>query len=87
MRVDDQGWLVAEDGDPRVVRYPTVRTYAVAVPAPFGIVWHWTAGRGGSGFAEGLARRAQLYRRGIDRAASWHVLVAKDGDFREQRKC
>jgi hypothetical protein len=79
MRVDDDGWLVHEDGDPRVVRYPSVRTYALVVPAPLGIVWHWTAGRGGPGFAEALARRAQLYRRGVDRAASWHVLVAKDG--------
>jgi len=79
MRVDESGWLVAEVGDSRVVRYPTVRTYGLAVPAPLGIIWHWTGGRGGPGFAEGLARRAQTYRRGLDRAASWHVLIARDG--------
>lgn len=79
MRVDDEGWLVHEDGDPRVVRCPTVRTCALEVPAPLGMVWHWTAGRGGPGYAETLARRAQRYRRGVDRPASWHVLVAKDG--------
>ncbi len=79
MKVDDQGWLVAEDGDPTVKKYPTVRTSPLAVPAPLGIVWHWTAGRGEPGFAESLARHAQTYQRGIDRPASWHVLIAKDG--------
>lgn len=79
MRVDGDGWLVSEDGEPRVVRYPTVRTCPLAVPEPLGIVWHWTGGRGGPGYAERLAQRAQLYRRGLDRAASWHVLIAKDG--------
>ena len=79
MRIDDEGWLVPEDGDPRVVRLPTVRTYRLVVPAPLGIVWHWTSGRGGPGFAERLARRVQTYRRGIDRPASWHVLIARDG--------
>jgi N-acetyl-anhydromuramyl-L-alanine amidase AmpD len=79
MRIGDDGWLDADDGDPRLVRYPTVRHYPLVVPAPLGIVWHWTAGRGGPGFAETLARRAQTYRRDIDRPASWHVLIAKDG--------
>lgn len=79
MKIDDKGWLVAETGDPAVKTYPTVRTYRLLVPAPLGIVWHWTAGRGGPGFSEALARRAQTYKRGIDRAASWHVLIARDG--------
>lgn len=79
MKIDDKGWLVSEDGDPVLKRYPTVRTYELAAPAPLGIVWHYTAGRGGAGFAEALARRAQTFRRGVDRPASWHVLVAKDG--------
>ncbi len=78
MRIDEQGWLVAEEAEP-VKRFPTVRTYALGCPAPLGIVWHWTAGRGGPGFGEGLARRAQTYQRGVDRAASWHVLIARDG--------
>ena len=79
MRIDQDGWLVAAEGDPRVLRFPTVRTYRLLVPTPLGIVWHWTAGRGGPGFGETLARRAQTYQRGIDRAASWHVLIARDG--------
>ncbi len=79
MKIDKEGWLEPGDGDPKVTRLPTIRTYRLLVPAPLGIVWHWTAGRGGPGFAEALARRAQTYQRGIDRAASWHVLVARDG--------
>lgn len=79
MRIDDKGWLIREDGDPIIKQYPTARTYSLAVPAPLGIVWHWTAGRGGAGFGEALARRVQSYRKGIDRPASWHVLIAKDG--------
>jgi hypothetical protein len=79
MRIDQEGWLAAEEGDPAVVRHPTVRTYPLAVPAPLGIVWHWTGGRGGPGYAERLALRTRTYRRGVDRAASWHVLLAKDG--------
>jgi hypothetical protein len=79
MKIDEEGWLVPEEGDPKVVRFATVRTYRLVVPAPLGIVWHWTSGRGGTGFAERLARRVQTYRRGVDRPASWHVLIARDG--------
>lgn len=79
MRIDEQGWLVADEGYPTVVRHPTVRTCALAVAEPLGMVWHWTSGRGGPGFAERLALRIRTYRRGVDRAASWHVLIAKDG--------
>lgn len=79
MRFDEEGWLVTEDGDSPVIRHPTVRIYPLVVPAPLGIVWHWTGGRGGPGYAERLALRTRTYRRGVDRAASWHVLVAGDG--------
>jgi N-acetyl-anhydromuramyl-L-alanine amidase AmpD len=79
MKIDERGWLATDEGETAVKRYPTVRTYELAAPAPLGIVWHYTAGRGGAGFAEGLAKRAQTFRRGIDRPASWHVLIAKDG--------
>lgn len=79
MRIDQEGWLVPEQAEPEVVRLPTVRRYRLVVPAPLGIVWHWTSGRGGPGFAERLCRRVQTYRRGIDRPASWHVLIARDG--------
>jgi hypothetical protein len=79
MRVDEKGWLVADVGDPRVVFLPTVRTYRLVVTAPLGLIWHTTGGVGGPRWAETLARRIQTYRRGIDRPASWHFLIAKDG--------
>jgi N-acetyl-anhydromuramyl-L-alanine amidase AmpD len=79
MRVDEKGWLLADASDPRIVILPTVRTYRLTVDAPLGLVWHTTGGVGGPRWAETLARRIQTYRRGVDRPASWHVLVAKDG--------
>jgi hypothetical protein len=79
MKVDKHGWLVSAGDDPAGRRFPTVRTYPLATPAPLGIVWHTTDERGGPGYAEALARRIQTFRRGVDRAASWHLLIAKDG--------
>lgn len=79
LRVDEEGWLEAQGDSPALKHYPTVRTTPLAVPRPLGVVWHWTAGRGGPGFGEALARWAQGYRRGIDSPASWHLLIAKDG--------
>jgi hypothetical protein len=79
MKIDGKGWLEVEDGDPFVKRYPTVRTYQLTTPAPLGLVWHYTADPGGPSFSELLVRRVQTYRRGVDRPASWHVLIAKDG--------
>jgi N-acetylmuramoyl-L-alanine amidase len=71
------GWL-AGDARNRVVRIPTVRTTPLEDGGPFGIVWHYTGG-GAASHAEALARRIQTYRRGLDRPASWHLLVARDG--------
>lgn len=79
MKVGPQGWLEMTDGDPEVRVFQTVRTCRLRSPTPLGIVWHWTAGRGGPGFSEMLARQAQTYKRGVDRPASWHVLIARDG--------
>jgi N-acetyl-anhydromuramyl-L-alanine amidase AmpD len=43
-------------------------------------VWHWTAGPArGSAFARALAESIRSFNRATDRAASWHVLLAKDG--------
>jgi hypothetical protein len=82
MIVTKDGWLQGEPNGPRVVRYPTIRTTPLAPPAPRALVWHATGGVGGPRFAEGLARRIQTYRRGVDRAASWHILIArKSGDI------
>ena len=79
MRVDDKGWLSADAGDPRITLLPSSRTYRLVVPAPLGLVWHTTGGVGGARWAEALVRRIQTYRRGFDRPASWHFLIAKDG--------
>jgi len=79
MNVDDKGWLISAAGDPVGKRFPTVRTYELATPMPLGIVWHYTDGVGGPGYAEGLARRIQTFRQGVDRPASWHLVIAKDG--------
>lgn len=45
MRLDSAGWpIVDHAGDPAVVLVPTKRTMPLSVPAPLGVVWHWTAG-------------------------------------------
>ncbi len=79
MRVDDNGWLIGDAADPLVKRYPTVRTYPLTTPAPLGLVWHTTDGTGGPGYAEMLAQGARRFRPGVDRPASWHVLIARNG--------
>ena len=77
MLIED-GWLIPEGNESNVIKLPTIRT-CKSISIPLGIVWHWTGGQGGSFFGERLCRRIQTYRRGIDRPASWHVLIARDG--------
>lgn len=88
MKINDDGWLEEEgENDPRIVLYPSERHYGLEVPAPLGIVWHYTAGQGDGNAeyeydhpdhaGEDLAKR--LTRPG-GRSASWHFLIAKDGD-------
>ena len=79
MRFDIRGWLLPGFNSPKVVAFPSVRTSPLEEKAPLGLVWHTTGGVGGSGWAEGLVRRIQGYRKGVDRPASWHFLIAKDG--------
>lgn len=79
MKVDDKGWLVPDAGDPSVKRYPTVRTYALATKEPLGNVWHTTDDVGGPNYGDLLAQRIQRYRPRVDRAASWHLLIARNG--------
>ena len=84
MRVDDKGWLLSDkDGEPAVIRHSTTRTTSLEVPQPLGVVWHWTAGRGGKGFAEGCCKEIEHYDPAKDRAASWHILIAKNGDIHQ----
>lgn len=79
MNVDDHGWLVGAEREPVVTRLPTVRTYALATREPLGAVWHTTDERGGPGTSEAMARRVQTFRIGVDRLASWHLLVSREG--------
>lgn len=76
MKVSQDGWLQGGPGGAKVTKLPTVRIVKLSVPKPCGLVWHATGGVGGPRFVEGLARRIQDYRRGIDRAASWHIAIA-----------
>ena len=82
MKIDTQGWLVAEAGDPQVLKFPSSRSVAYDTATgnkPKGIVWHWTTGRCiTEKHAPALAASIQAYNQG-DRPASWHVLIAKDG--------
>lgn len=74
LEVDAEGWLVGA----RVEQVPSVRHSRLSTPGgPIAIVWHFTATDHGT--ARSLARRIRTYRRGLDRAASWHVIVAHDG--------
>jgi N-acetyl-anhydromuramyl-L-alanine amidase AmpD len=82
MKIDSAGWLVPEAGDPQVLKFPSSRStqYDVATGGqPKGIVWHWTTGRCTTPqHANGLADSIRSFNKG-DVAASWHVLIAKDG--------
>ena len=79
LAVDQNGWITTDMKGPRVFYLPTVRTCALETRKPIGLVWHATGGVGGRGYAERLLRRIQTYRRGLDRAASFHVLVDRTG--------
>ena len=80
MRIATNGWLYDEgDGPTRVTYVRSVRTCSLLVPQPMGLVWHATGTVGGPGFAARLAHRIQTYRAGVDRPASFHAVVARDG--------
>lgn len=80
MRIATNGWLYDEgDGPTRVTYVRSVRTCSLLVPQPMGLVWHATGTVGGPGFAVRLAHRIQTYRAGVDRPASFHAVVARDG--------
>jgi N-acetyl-anhydromuramyl-L-alanine amidase AmpD len=74
LEVDAEGWLVGA----RVEHVPSVRHSPLSTAqGPIAIVWHYTATDHGT--ARALARRIRTYRRGADRAASWHVIVGHNG--------
>lgn len=82
LAVTPDGWL---DG-PGVTRVPSVRQFPLTSrgaddkPAPLGICWHWTDGVCRPGYAALLAQRIREFHPG-DRAASWHVVIAKQGQI------
>jgi N-acetyl-anhydromuramyl-L-alanine amidase AmpD len=72
------GWL----SGPNVSRIPSVRhspltSKAHGEPGPLALIWHWTAT--GKGTADTIAKRWATYKRGVDRAASCHLFVCRDG--------
>lgn len=80
--VDAEGWLVGSG----VELVPSVRSSPLSAPqGPIAVVWHYTATDVGT--AASLARRIRTYKRGVDRAASWHVLVGADGVLRQSVAC
>lgn len=81
LTISEDGWLEGEG----VVRVPSPRHFALTSrtpdgePGPLGVCWHWTGGVCRPGYAARLADRLRGYRRGVDRAASWHVVISKQG--------
>lgn len=74
LEIDAEGWLVGAG----VEHVPSVRHSPLSTAqGPIAIVWHYTATDHGT--ARALSRRIRTYRRAVDRAASWHVIVAHDG--------
>ena len=70
--VSKDGWL---EGD-GIIHIPTERIQALATKQTQGMMWHWTCSRSG---ARDLARRIAKRPREGERAASWHLLIAREG--------
>jgi N-acetyl-anhydromuramyl-L-alanine amidase AmpD len=82
LELDAEGFLVGD----RVQLVPSVRSSALSTPqGPIAIVWHYTATDHGT--APSLARRIRAYKRGVDRAASWHVCIGYDGVLWQSVSC
>jgi N-acetyl-anhydromuramyl-L-alanine amidase AmpD len=77
MRVDEQGWLVAEDGDPPLVVLPSVRATKLGMKKPKALIWHWSGTI--TETALQATERIQTYTPEKDSPKSWHVLIGKDG--------
>ena len=81
LTVNEGGWLEG----PGVVRVPSVRHGALTSRVahgergPLGVCWHWTGGVCRPGYAGVLARKIRTYNPTKDRAASWHVVISKQG--------
>jgi N-acetyl-anhydromuramyl-L-alanine amidase AmpD len=79
--VDNDGWLRDEAGETsRIARIPSPRSSALLGELngkPAGILWHWTATRGGT--MHTLAKSIAKPVPPNGRAASWHVGIARNG--------
>ncbi len=79
MKIGQDGWFQ----DAAVIRVPSPkRTCQLIGGVPKGLVWHYTGGRGGHGThadSVALAKSIADFVPGTDRAASWHILIDKDG--------
>lgn len=74
------GWM---QGPTAVIRMPIDKTWyggTMYGGYPAAIVWHYTAT--GPGTAKNMANnRKEPFRKGVDRAASWHLTIDTDGSI------
>ncbi len=73
IEIDEEGWLHGDS----VELWPSVRHSARHRPQewPTGIIWHATAVKPGTP----LWKRIVKYKLGVDRPASWHLIIEADG--------
>ncbi len=77
MHIED-GWLVADDGDPEVKQFRTNKFGKLAQPTPLGMVWHET-GYLGVDMEEFASRQVPGSPRYSTRQASEHGIICRDG--------
>ena len=81
LTVSEGGWFEGAG----VVRVPSVRHSALTSRVehgergPLGVCWHWTGGVCRPGYAGVLARKIRTFDPTKDRAASWHLVISKQG--------
>lgn len=68
--INQDGWLEG------AIVVPSVRHSPLDTELPLCIVHHATSTKAS---VAALARRIRSYKAGVDRAASWHLIVGKDG--------
>lgn len=80
MLVQTDGWLKSDTDGEQVILVPSVRSTYLEAKGIQGIVWHWVGGPGlRPEYPKNLADSIRTYNPGSDAAASWHILIAKDG--------
>lgn len=85
MKVGSAQWLAldGQDDPPALMRVPTVRVCGLDPGGPLGVCWHWTGGDyardRGHLDSLALAEWIKTYDRAKDVAASWHLIIDKDG--------